>query len=280
MILENSTKKIRPVLKWAGGKSSLLSQLFLYFPRTMNRYLEPFLGAGSVYLSLLYNVPMIVNDVNYELFLLYTVIRDHPDELMFCLDEFQKKYSETFFYELRKNVPISQIQQAARTIFLNKTCFNGLFRQNRKGEFNVPFGKKTSCPTLYDKEHMINFSLKLKNTLLRNEDFQTIVESAEKGDFIYCDPPYEPLSKTSSFRNYNSTGFSQDDQKRLFKSCVAAEKRGVKIAISNSTAPFILDLYQDCKIQKIFAKRNINSLGSRRGVIEEVLILMGMESEL
>jgi DNA adenine methylase len=266
--------KVRPILKWAGGKSSLLSQLVPHFPKKFNRYMEPFFGGGAVFFSLAEGIPAIINDSNPNLFNLYSVIRDFPHELNEILKLYTEKYSEEFYYELRNTKVENKIEEAAKTLFLNKTCFNGLYRQNSKGEFNVPFGKRIKCPALSNLENILFVSQKLKKANLFNEDFEKILSISCAGDFIYCDPPYEPLSRTSSFNSYTGLGFSQKDQERLYESVKQASLKGATIALSHSSAPFILNLYKEFKIHKILARRSINSNGAKRGKINEVLILI------
>ena len=266
--------KIKPVLKWAGGKTSILPKLVENFPQKFNRYIEPFFGGGAVFFSLAEGIPTLINDFNPELFNLYSVIRDSSIELTQILDKYTQKYSEDFYYELRKTKLENKIELAARTLFLNKTGFNGLFRRNLKGEFNVPFGKRLKCPALYVLDNILSVSKKLKTTNIFNEDFETILNMAEDGDFIYCDPPYEPLSITSSFNNYNGLGFSQNEQKRLYECAKQASLKGSFVAISNSSAPFILELYKEFEVKRILARRSINSNGLKRGEIDEVLVVI------
>ncbi|APJ05049.1 hypothetical protein AXG55_02480 [Silvanigrella aquatica] len=268
--------RTRPILKWAGGKSSLIPQLLPHFPLHFNRYIEPFLGGGAVFFSLCEenNIQSIINEFNPDIYLLYKIIRDHPIEFIKKLKELTNNYSEEFYYKIRSTIPKDDIEKAARTLFLNKTGFNGLYRINSKGEFNVPFGKRLKCPALYEEENLLNVSHRLKNTQLHNKDFESICTEAAPGDFIYCDPPYEPLSATSSFNSYNSGGFSFTEQKRLFSACDKAVKKGATVIISNSSSPKIIELYQKWDIKRILAKRSINSKGNSRGVIEEVLIIM------
>ncbi len=267
--------RARPLLKWAGGKSSLLPQLTIHFPQNFNRYVEPFFGGGAVYFALRNtNIPAILNDRNQELFNLYLVAKNHPTELMNALNTLTKKYSEQFYYELRSENPDDAIEKAARTVFLNKTGFNGLYRQNSKGNFNVPFGKRVTCPALYDYDNLMLVSQKLEKTDFKNLDFEEIIKQSGEGDFVYCDPPYEPLSTTSSFNAYTAGGFSQNDQVRLRDACAAAVQRGAFVAVSNSSAEFIKEIYKEWNVRIIKAKRNINSKASARGEIDEVLVLM------
>jgi DNA adenine methylase len=267
------SSRTRPVLKWAGGKSALLPQLISNFPDKFDRYVEPFLGGGAVFLSLRNPTTALINDANPELVNLYSIIRDEPEALMAALDGLQTNYSEAFYYQMRSSVPDNDVACAARTIFLNKTGFNGLYRQNSKGIFNVPFGKRMRCPVLYRREALIEVSHRLKCVAISNVDFASVIAQAGAGDFVYCDPPYEPLSASSNFSSYIGPGFSRVDQKRLRDACVEAAYRGARVAISNSSAPFILDLYSEWDCRMVLASRNINSKGSGRGVVSEVLVI-------
>ncbi len=268
-------KRAKPMLKWAGGKSGPLKQLVKQFPSRFSRYIEPFVGGGAVFFALVDPMETIINDSNSELIELYEVARDEVDALMAELDQLGAQYSETFYYELRKTVPEAKLARAARTLFLNKTGFNGLFRLNSKGLFNVPFGKRPQCPALYDKGNMIEVSRRLRTAQLLNTDFESVIAQAGPGDFLYCDPPYEPLSRTSTFTAYTSGGFSQDAQGRLEKACQEAAGRGAMVAVSNSTAPFILSLYEGWDVREIQAKRAINSKGAGRGQIAEIVAALG-----
>jgi len=265
--------RARPVVKWVGGKSGPLKQLIEQFPSEFKTYWEPFVGGGAVFLALKVGTPAVINDTNSEIIDLYEVIRDTPELLTQALDVLASEYSEEKYYLLRSEVPIDKVAKAARTVFLNKTGFNGLYRLNSKGLFNVPFGKRTSCPELYDIENLQRVSQRLKNALLCRVDFEAVIDRAQPGDFVYCDPPYEPLSRTSAFTSYTAGGFSQDEQARLEKACAAAVRRGVCVAVSNSTAPFILSLYEKWNVRQVLAKRAINSKGTGRGEIAEVLAI-------
>jgi DNA adenine methylase len=269
--------RVKPVLKWAGGKSGLLPQLLPLFPKKFDRYFEPFFGGGAVFFSLGLNRKSYLNDINFELIDLYETVRDYPTQLMKELDTLAQKYSKEFYYQLREQNPKSKISRAARTIFLNKSGFNGLYRQNSKGGFNVPFGKREKCPALYDRQNLLRASSSLQHATLLSLDFETVIDKAGNGDFVYCDPPYEPLSRTSSFNTYQGAGFSQSEQKRLKEACIRAQMRGANILISNSSADFIKELYSDCEIISISAKRAINSKGDSRGKIEEIAVTLNFK---
>jgi DNA adenine methylase len=273
-MLFNISDRARPVLKWAGGKSALLEQLVPLFPNAFDRYIEPFLGGGAVFFSLRPGVPALLNELNPELFNLYCVIRDAPDQLIQQLDQYVRCYSKEFYYALRAEIPESATARAARTLFLNKTGFNGLYRQNARGQFNVPFGHRKKCPALYNAANFQVVSRRLVQAELRNLDFEAVIANAGAGDFVYCDPPYEPLSATSSFNTYTSHGFDRNEQKRLHDALAGAVARGAKVALSNSTASYVLDLYERWDVRRVKARRAINSVPGRRGAIDEILVLM------
>jgi DNA adenine methylase len=266
--------RTKPILKWAGGKSGLLNQLVSQFPVAAKRYFEPVFGGGAVFFALKENLPSFLNDANPELVNLYSVVHNAPEELMKQLDSLESHYSEEFYYELRSQLPTDAIALAARTVFLNKTGFNGLYRQNSKGLFNVPFGKRAVCPKLYEHENIMAASKKLSLAQFSNLDFEEHIAMAKQGDFVYCDPPYEPLSPTSSFNAYKANGFSQQDQVRLKTACELAANRGAFVAISNSSAAFIDELYSCAQRVDVSARRAINSKGSQRGNVSEFLFLM------
>ncbi len=270
--------RARPVLKWAGGKSSLLAQLVPEFPNTFQTYYEPFVGAGAVFLALQRPEVAVIADANAELINLYSVIRDSLPELLQKLDAMASDYSAEYYYAIRARVPQDKVAQAARTLFLNKTGFNGLYRTNSRGEFNVPFGKRPVCPALYDRGNIEQVAYRLTRAKLLHADFEQVLALAGPGDFVYCDPPYEPLSSTSSFTSYTRAGFTQECQSRLERACRAAAARGAMVAVSNSTSPFILSLYEDWSVRQIQAKRNINSNGQRRSAIAEIVASLGISA--
>ncbi|MDH4225733.1 MAG: DNA adenine methylase [Deltaproteobacteria bacterium] len=265
--------RAKPVLKWAGGKSGQLSQMISLFPTDFKRFVEPFLGGGAVFLALDGCDTSVLNDYDSELVNLYTVIRDDPEGLMGSLDSMTPHYSEVFYYRVRANVPLDPVGQAARTVFLNKTGFNGLYRKNSRGEFNSPFGKRPQCPALYNRKNLLGVSHRLQSSVLLNADFEEILNNTVQGDFVYCDPPYEPLSPTSSFNGYTGNGFSRADQTRLMEACGRAVNRGAWVAVSNSSSPFIARLYQKWETRQIFSRRMINCKGDSRGEVNEILVL-------
>lgn len=268
------TQRAKPVVKWAGGKSSLLQQLIPLLPSNFSNYIEPFLGGGAVFLSLNPSKNAILGEFNPEIYNLYCVVRDCCDELMRRLDSFEQQYSKQFYYDLRSMESGDAVMRAARTVFLNKTGFNGLYRQNSRGQFNVPFGHRLKCPALYSPDNLTAVARRLKSAQLCNQDFASVIAQASAGDLVYCDPPYEPLSKTSSFNSYTQSGFSQSEQIRLREACEQAVAGGATVAVSNSAADFILELYGRWPIHRIKARRAINSNASSRGAIDEILVVM------
>lgn len=267
---------IQPFLKWAGGKRQLIKEIEKYIPNKIGTYYEPFLGGGAV-LFYLQPKKAIVNDSNPELINAYVVIRDNVDELI--IDLKKHKNTKDYFYDIRKidRTPeyhdLSNIEKASRLIYLNKTCYNGLFRVNSSGEFNTPFGNYNN-PNIVNEHVLRSVSNYLNNNDIKFicGDFEDAVKGIRKGSFVYFDPPYAPISDSSSFTGYTLDGFNNEDQKRLERLCNKLQERGVKFLLSNSTATSILELYNDYDIKYIDAKRNINSIGERRGEIKEILI--------
>lgn len=270
-------KLAQPFLKWAGGKRQLLPEIRKYIPKKINTYYEPFLGAGAVLFDI-QPKKAVINDINTELINTYIAIRDHVDELINDLKK--HKNEKEYFYAIRdldrkeEFKKLSLVERASRIIYLNKTCFNGLFRVNSQGHFNVPFGKYKN-PQIVNEIVLraVHNYLNSNDITILNVDFEKAVENAKKGDFIYFDPPYDPVSDTSSFTGYSLYGFDKDDQIRLRDLFVELDKRGCKVLLSNSATDFIKDLYKDFHIEVISANRNINANASRRGKIDEVLVM-------
>ncbi|MBS3873295.1 MAG: DNA adenine methylase [Firmicutes bacterium] len=270
-------KLVAPVVKWVGGKRQILGEIEKYVPKKFGTYYEPFIGGGAVLFEL-QPIRAVVSDINAELINLYEVIRDEPDALVEDLK--QHKNSAEYFYEVREKdrdkalyAKLTPVQRASRLLFLNKTCFNGLFRVNRAGEFNTPFGN-------YKNPNIINeVTLRAVSSYLRSAqvsflclDFATTLLSASKDDFVYLDPPYDPVSDTSSFTGYDKGGFNQEEQKRLKLLCNDLHARGVKFLLSNSSTSFIRELYAEFRVEVVQAKRAINSKADRRGEVDEVLV--------
>ncbi len=269
--------KAAPFLKWAGGKSQLLEQMrpFLTFPpRKYETYFEPFLGGGAVFFHLS-PAKAVLSDSNPELVHVFRVVRDDVEGLMAALDRhYPHRKGKDYYYQIRAQDPagLTATERAARTIFLNKTCYNGLYRVNAKGQFNVPFGKYKN-PTLYDFDTLVAASLALRGKILDVGDYRQVCMYARENDFVYLDPPYQPLSATASFTGYTKDAFSEDDQKVLSGVFRVLDTRGCKVLLSNSATPLVRSLYVGYHIEPVKAKRAINSQASGRGAIDELLIM-------
>lgn len=270
-------KLVRPFLKWAGGKRQLVPELISYKPKKIDTYFEPFLGAGALFLTLQYK-KAVINDSNTELINCYKVIKESLEELIIELKTHRNE--EDYFYEVREwdrfesYKEKSIVQRASRIIFLNKTCYNGLFRVNSQGQFNVPFGRYKQ-PNILDEAVLksINNYLNENEICIKNLDFEEALQEAKKNDFIYLDPPYDPVSSTASFTGYDINGFDKNEQKRLKEVVDDLSSRGCKVLLSNAYTDFIIDLYKDYHQVKVSASRAINSNALRRGKIDEILVM-------
>ncbi len=261
----------RPFLKWAGGKGQLIQQYIPHFPSQFSRYYEPFLGGGAVFFHLLPTRSQLM-DLNPELVNVYRCVRDQVEALIDRLKEHRDRHCADYYYQVRANAEGLPVERAARLIYLNKTCFNGLYRENSKGQFNVPIGSYKK-PTICDVELLYTTSSVLRSTRIEQSPFESVLDDAKSSqDFVYFDPPYHPISTTSKFTSYNRYAFTPDDQMRLRDTFVALAKRDVKVMLSNSDCPFIRDLYEGFKIRTIVASRAINSNAEKRGKITEVLV--------
>lgn len=269
-----------PVVKWAGGKRQLLGDLEACLPSCWNTYFEPFVGGGAL-LTRLANrgclSQAVIADLNKELINLYRIVQQEPFALIAALenDALQNNAESYRTCKERFNAilgePACTVERAALLIFLNKHGFNGLWRVNRKGFFNVPFGsyKKLSIPPV---DSILGFSSLLQSVKILNADFEAATKDAKKGDFVYFDPPYMPLSKTANFTDYNAQGFSFAEQERLARLFKRLTKKGVYVMLSNSKVPEIEMLYDGFFIETVTAKRFINCNGERRGGIQEVIV--------
>jgi len=261
-----------PILKWAGGKGALLSQFAPYFPqpKQYKRYFEPFLGGAAVFFHL-QPAQSFLYDLNPQLIEVYTVVRDSVEDLIAALKIHRN--DRDYFHAIRAQQlsTLTPVERAARFIFLNRTCYNGLYRVNRQGQFNVPFGRYTNL-TICNEQGLRRASHSLQQAQLEAADFEVVLGLAASNDFIYFDPPYEPLSPTSSFTSYTSKGFSRADQHRLADAFRTLDARGCLLMLSNSSAPLIYDLYQGFHIHETYARRAINSKANGRGIIKELLI--------
>lgn len=263
--------RLAPFLKWAGGKSRLLPYILKTFPRTYGRYYEPFLGGGAAFLALR-PARASLSDTNAELINCWEVVRDHPRPLMRLLDE--HVYEEDHYYKVRALRPetLDPVERAARLIYLNKTCYNGLYRVNSRGEFNVPMGRFPCLPTLYDPDNLSAISALLQAVELRRASFQDAVAPAREGDLIYFDPPYRPLSKTAAFTSYTEDRFTDADQGLLARLALRLRRRGCRVFVSNSDTPEVRRLFGGFRMKTLMAARSINSKAERRGKITELLI--------
>ncbi len=271
--------KGKPFVKWAGGKRSIINDLVKLSPNEFNTYYEPFAFGGALLFEL-QPKRAVINDYNKELMNVYSCIKDEKKfNLMIKeLDRHESLHSEKHYYEVRgldknkkKFNKISDYKRAARTIYLNKACFNGLYRVNSSGEFNVPFGKKNKINT-YDGINLgiIYYFLNANDIKILSEDFEESVKDAKRGDFIYFDPPYD--SDTSTFNSYTENGFSKDEQRRLAKVFKDLDKRGCYVMVSNYNTKLVKELYSGYNFHKVVAPRNIGAKAKDRGAVEEVII--------
>jgi DNA adenine methylase len=268
---------VAPVVKWVGGKRQLLQDISNHIPDKFFTYYEPFLGGGAVLFHLQPN-RAVVNDINEELINIYTVIRDNLEELIEDLK--RHKNEADYFYEIREldrdkktYSQLSNIEKASRIIYLNKTCYNGLFRVNQQGEYNAPFGRYKN-PNIVNETTLravSNYFNRVKITF-KCGDFEEAVKGIRKGSFVYFDPPYDPVSDSANFTGYDKGGFDREEQTRLKELCDKLDTKGVKFLLSNSATEFILELYKDYNITIVQANRAINSKGDKRGKVDEVLV--------
>ncbi|MDD3568866.1 MAG: DNA adenine methylase [Bacteroidales bacterium] len=278
MARNNKNKLIAPFLKWVGGKRQLLPKIVEHLPKNIRelRYFEPFIGGGAV-LFHLQPENAVINDFNKELINVYNVVKDNLDDLI--VDLKKHKNTSEYFYQIRgldrtdEFLSLSEVQRASRIIYLNKTCFNGLYRVNSAGEFNAPFGRYKN-PNIVNEPTLkaVNKFLNKNNISINNGDYSDILETADENSFIYLDPPYHPISENSNFTGYVQGGWDMFDQIRLREVCDTLNEKGAKFLLSNSSSPFIKDQYEKYKITTVKAIRAINSNGADRGEIDEVLI--------
>lgn len=272
----------QPFLKWVGGKAQLLPQLDRIFPSEVVRYFEPFVGGGAVFFHLKHRFPRMVahlRDSNPELINTYRAVQKFPAELMRRLDQHANRYAAEgadYFYLVRSEHHLMGdeakiVERAARMIFLNKTCFNGLWRVNASGKFNVPVGSNKN-PRLYNEENVLAASHALGGVDLAVQDFRETLSKVGRGDFAYIDPPYYPVSATANFTSYAKEDFGQGEQCELHALFAEAARRGARLMLSNSDTPFIRKLYADFQIHTVQARRAINCDGSKRGHVNEVVV--------
>ncbi|MEO0408488.1 MAG: DNA adenine methylase [Cyanobacteria bacterium P01_A01_bin.135] len=264
----------RPFIKWVGGKTQLLPELMRRIPQSGDRYFEPFLGGAALFFHLQPR-HAVLTDINADLVSLYQVIRDDVEALI--ADMGRHIYDKDYYYNLRRIDRTADygtwtpVQRASRLIYLNKTCYNGLYRVNSKGQFNVPFGRYTN-PTIVDAENLRACSQVLQGVAVEQADFRRVRDRAKPGDFVYFDPPYAPLSATANFTGYTKDGFDRDMQYALRDLCRELDQVGVRFMVSNSSAPLVRDLYAEFKVELVYATRLVNSKAGRRGKVPEVLV--------
>ncbi len=275
----HSEVMVQPVLKWAGGKRQLLSEITARFPGSYDEYHEPFVGGGAVFFALEPDAGSI-NDRNRRLVNFYRVVRDHPDRLV--VENRTHDHSDDYYYDARdefnrlhaadERSEVERVREASLLCYLNRTGFNGLYRENSDGEFNVPVGNYAS-PDWVQAERIRAASDALRDTAIHNEDFEYVHEAAEAGDLVYFDPPYQPVSTTADFNDYHADGFDRDDQRRLRDVAVDLDEAGVSVVLSNS--PPVAELYEDhdaFDVEVVQATRAINSDGDGRGEVAEILV--------
>lgn len=276
--MSNKNIILAPILKWVGGKRQLLDEISPLIPKKITTYVEPFVGGGAVLFNL-QPQKAVINDLNEELMNVYKVVKNTPEDLLEALESHDQNNCEDYYYEVRAldrtdgYQSMSDIEKAARIIYLNKTCFNGLYRVNQAGQFNAPYGKYKR-PNIINKPAILAMSnyFNKNNIKIMQGDYKKALKNLRKGSFVYFDPPYMPVSSSSSFTGYTERGFGQKDQIELKKICDKLNDQGIKFLLSNSDHSLIRDLYKNYDITTVQAKRAINSKGHKRGEINELLV--------
>jgi DNA adenine methylase len=273
---------VKPLIKWAGGKRQIAPELFSRFPSDWNRgtYIEPFIGGGAMFL---FAAPTkaIIADLNSRLYGFYLQVKQNSETLYLGIIEIADQFNsleeqdkKDFYLSLRSQYnesPVDSFQSASLLYVLNKLCFNGLYRENSKGGFNVPFGQKKQLPYI-DKEDLGSVSKVLADTVILNSDFETTIGNAEEGDFVYLDPPYIPIDATSSFTSYHSNGFGIEEQKRLAAAMLRLKSLGVNAMCSNSDTPLTREIFEELNLDSIQAPRMVSAKASGRGSVSELVI--------
>lgn len=266
-----------PFLKWAGGKRQLLPELMRRIKRLgkFGRYHEPFIGGGALFFELFRSGAIqtraLLSDNNPNLVVAYEGVKNETGAVIELLKDHQARHGKEYYYEMRAAHPASLAAKAARVIYLNRTCFNGLFRENSKGQFNVPMGKYKN-PQICNEPNLRAVAAALKKASIETRPFETVLHRAKSGDFVYLDPPYHPVSDTASFTAYQKGGFGEADQRALAAVVRELSARGVYVLLSNSWTPLICDLYADFTLEQVFAKRSVNSRAEKRGAVAEALV--------
>lgn len=271
----------KPFVKWAGGKRQLIPILHQNLPESFGTYYEPFLGGGALLFHILTDKngqKCSISDLNSDLVLAYTTIRDRIDALISSLKSHEKNYqkdSKSYYYSIRESNPRTEVEKTSRLIFLNRTCFNGLYRVNSKGKFNVPLGKYTN-PNIVNEEnlHAVSSILQTSRISIKCRDFESVLRDAKKGDLVYFDPPYQPVSSTANFTSYTTKDFTYDDLTRLAELCLKLDSKGCNVLLSNSDSKEVSDIFskKPWKITRIEANRSINSNSKKRTGHFELLI--------
>lgn len=272
------TISLKPVTKWVGGKRQLLTQLKKFKPKNYNTYFEPFVGGGALLFSL-QPQNAVINDANSHLINMYRVIKNKPEELLKILGKHAKNNSKEYYLKIRsadrdgKIEKMSDVEKAARLLYMLKVDFNGLYRVNKKGQFNVSYGRNNN-PKIVDRENIMAVSNYFNscNIDFLSGDFEDSVQEVQENDFVYFDPPYIPLSSTSNFTSYTECGFSLDDQKRLRDTFFRLSNIGAHVMLSNSDTPLIRELYAGANFYEVSALRNINPYEKTRGRVGELII--------
>lgn len=266
--------RARPVLKWAGGKGQLLPALLARLPESFAAYHEPFVGGGALFFALASQGrigPAFLSDANPSLIDVYLGLQTDVEAVIAVLR--QHVYDREHYYAVRAQAPadLSLPERAARIIYLNKTCYNGLYRENRAGQFNVPFGRYVN-PTICDEPNLRAAAAVLRGVDIACRPFTTVLDAARPGDLVYFDPPYDPLSPTANFTGYDRRGFGPDDQRRLRDVFAELGQRGVSAVLSNSDTPFVRELYAGLAMEQVFVARAVNSRANGRGKVAEVIV--------
>lgn len=268
---------LSPVVKWVGGKRQLLPELLVRLPKRWNKYGEVCFGGGALALAVQPD-SLVINDVNAELINMYEVVRDEPKKLIADLK--RHKNEADYFYELRsldrdarKYKRLSKVKRASRLLYLNKTCFNGLYRVNAQGQMNAAFGRYKH-PNICPEADILALSeyLNRVDVTFSSLDFAEVCKQFKEGDFVYIDPPYDPISDTAAYTGYAAGGFSRHDQIRLKELCDEMNERGVKWMLSNSSTDFIRDLYREYNVEIVEVRRNVSCKANSRGAVDEVIV--------
>ncbi len=279
------TKPAKPFVKWVGGKSKLIPEISKLIPNKINNYYEPFMGGGALFFELsnkkLITNHSYINDINKKLMNCYEIIKQDPDSLIKLLKNIEKEYKKLnldnqkkYFYQIRQEYnqnSLDNLTYCAYLIFLNKTCFNGMYRENSKGEYNIPFGDQPN-PTICDVGNIQAVSHTLHDTHITSTSFEESIKTCKKSDFIYFDPPYYPLNTTANFTNYSKNNFTFKEQIKLSETFKQLHQKGCFVMLSNSNTDFIRKLYQPFNIHEVYSARSINSKGEKRGKIKELII--------